>query len=69
MFGKELVNSRNLRTLDLDTLNDDIFNSFSDVQSTDLSSLVDIYDSTLRSLIDKHAPQKKKKKKKTLDIN
>ena len=59
-FGKKLVNSRNLRTLDLDTLNDDIFNSFSDVQSTDLSSLVDIYDSTLRSLIDKHAPQKKR---------
>ena len=63
MFGKKLVNSRNIRTLDLDTLNDDIFNSFSDVQSTDLSSLT-IYDSTLRSLIDKHTPQKK-----TLDIN
>lgn len=46
------VNSRNLQTLDLDTLTDDIFNFFSDVQSTDLSSLVDIYDSTLRSLID-----------------
>ncbi|XP_068712798.1 uncharacterized protein [Montipora foliosa] len=60
MFGKKLVNSRYLRTLDLDTLNDDIFNSFSDVQSTDLSSLVDIYDSTLHSLIDKHTPPKKR---------
>ena len=58
LFGKKLVNSRNLRTLDLDTLSNDIFNSFSDVQSTDLSSLVNIYDSTLRSLIDKHALQK-----------
>lgn len=44
----------------MDTLSDDIFNSFSDVQSTDLSSLVDIYDSTLRSLIDKHAPLKQR---------
>ena len=60
LFGKKLVNSRNLRTLDSDTLSNDIFNSFSDVQSTDLSSLVDIYDSTLRSLIDKHAPLKQR---------
>ena len=58
LFGKKLVNSRNLLPLGLDTLSNDIFNSFSDVQSTDLSALVDIYDSTLRSLIDKHAPQK-----------
>ena len=48
LFGKKLVNSRNLRTLDLDTLSNDIFNSFSDVQSTDLCSLVDIYDNILR---------------------
>ena len=43
LFGKKPGNSRNLLTLDLDTLSNDIFNSFSNVQSTDLSSLVDIY--------------------------
>jgi len=52
LFGKILVNSRNLLTLDLVTSSNDIFNSFNDVQSTDLSSLVDIYGNTLRSLID-----------------
>ena len=46
LFRKKLVNSRNLRNLDLDTLSNDILNSFSDVQSTELSSLVDIYDSS-----------------------
>ena len=54
------LNSRNLPTLDLDALSNEIFSSFSDVQSTDLSSLVDIYDSTLRSLNDKHALQKQR---------
>ena len=31
-FGRKFVNSRNLRTLNLDTFSNDIFNSFDDVQ-------------------------------------
>lgn len=57
-FERKPVNSRNLRTLRMESFCTDFIDAFPDEQCTDLSSLVDKYDSTLLSLVDKHVPVK-----------
>ena len=52
------VNHRKLRDIDVKLLRDDIRASFSNKQMVDLSHQVDYYNSSLWSLLDKHAPQR-----------
>ena len=60
-FERKLVNYRNVRSLNLDSFRNEIFeSSLIQEQPTDLVSLVEQYDSVLRSLMDKHAPQKQR---------
>ena len=60
-FTKKKVYYRKLRSLDIESFNEDILTSpLLDDQAIELNALVDQYDHVLRSLLDLHAPLKRR---------
>ena len=58
-LDRKKFKSRNLRSVDVISFCDDVVNSpLTDVQSDDIDSLVNGYNSTLTSILDRHAPLK-----------
>lgn len=60
-FRNKVISSRKLRFLDIDSFCEDVRNySIVQEQSMDLDSAVHQYDNVLRSLLDQHAPLRKR---------